>query len=254
MMRDAHHPDSTMGPQLDADGRGPADVWREVMDMQRVLLIFILVASLLSAARPAGAQDYLQCQGNETCAEGESSLESWNDIAAGQLRQDMCGKYGVSDRFQVSLFGSMEDPLDQRLFKGRRVETLYRLVDSDRSPLAVGVFLAHEQPGGFGPGQTLGRLVLSRELGEVNLTLNYGVGRSTDPGSGWQAEYGLAASAPLGSNCSGTVEVMKTADGVRAVIGGLSLKLSETLQAKAGVAATSESGRLQPYFGLSVRY
>jgi hypothetical protein len=161
-----------------------------IVQRLRNLGVLVLLGVILSCVCLRSAQAHKDDYIDETLVfltleRGELEPEYWldygrrGDEAVNFLRHNVSLEYGVTDHWMVDgRVTAVHDLGDGFDFDSARLETRYRFLDEGTLPVDVAVSAeinTGPESEGHSGGQVLGiepRLILSRDFGELNLTLN----------------------------------------------------------------------------------
>ena len=219
--------------------------------------LFSLAALCLVAAAPARAdrKSYLFTYGYATLPKGATEIESWitredDDEVARQLDGGIRveGEFGVTDRFDVSLYTNLTKEGDQSLdWDSSSIEMKYRLGRAGQWPVDVELYAEYEQPFKVhGWGEPELKVILAHDFGPLNVAGNLIFEKPVDDDTGthlpWQKEWAAGTSWELSPRVNVGIEGHGSFTESKAKIGPVLSYQGD----KAWVA-------IGPYFGLTKR-
>ena len=179
------------------------------MRWDRVMAVTGMLCALGLTDAEAHMRDYLVNQSYHTTKKHEVELEVWTDYnltEAGHdgtynFKQQDELEYGLTDRWQWAYYEvftwNRKDDFERDEFK---IETKYRLLDSGVLPVDVAVYGEYANPNGRRDDHSdelEGKLILSRDVGPLNLVSNLIAEKTINTHSDWEFAYTLGASYAL---------------------------------------------------------
>ena len=179
--------------------------------MGKVEIGTLLVGLLLGAAEPASAhvRDYLITQPYYTTKRGELEVALYNDMNFSDADRDESYnskhqvevEYGLTDHFQLAYYEvyawDRENDWERDALK---IEAKLRLFEAGQLPVDIALYSEYENPNGRQDARSdvvENKVILSRDLGPVNLTGNFVFEKTVNTHSDWEFEYRLGASYGL---------------------------------------------------------
>jgi hypothetical protein len=144
-----------------------------------VLLVFITVA--LGEMVHAAQKTYVWTEEYATLAKGDAEIEFWDtastaDIhsrSASDWNQKIELEYGITDHLNASLYQVYEQSADSNslTYVGYNYELKYRVAEANELPVDV-LLYAENEVNGIEGNIFEGKVVLSKDLGKLNLSYN----------------------------------------------------------------------------------
>jgi opacity protein-like surface antigen len=178
--------------------------------MKRIVLVATCLALPLASSARADRRAYGVTYEAVTAPQGELDVETWSTFAprgevdggpsSRGIREMIELEYGITDRWDVALY-NMLDMITagdtESGYAGFKVETRYRPSDRGEWPLDPVLYLEVQQLfRGDARQKAEAKLILAKDLGNVNLAANLALEeeRTTEPAWNTEVEYAAGAS------------------------------------------------------------
>lgn len=174
---------------------------------------FIVGLGIILAFPPRPAfghlRDYIFNQGYHTSRKGELEVELYNDLNMKEADNDGTYsskhqvelEYGLTDHLQLAYYEVFKwDRKDDWERDEMKIEGKYRLLESGELPVDITLYGEYKNPNGHhdtGSDETELKLILSKDLGDWNVTGNLITERKINQHDPWAFEYTLGVSRPV---------------------------------------------------------
>jgi hypothetical protein len=208
--------------------------------LSRLGLAVLLTCLVGSAPRAAHADkmEFFETYTPYTGAKGEVEVELWNDFfTAGRPRSgeehfghQLSVEYGITDRWMAEVYAQYNDNPNGRgiEYAGTRLETRYRLTPYSPKGINLGLYGEYAKSSLKGKADELeAKLLISKEFGEVNFTINPRLERDCLPGARPEFGYSAGLSCPVGTSVVSLETLVKPTDRQVYIIPGVHFAVSK---------------------------
>ncbi|NDD28530.1 MAG: hypothetical protein EB084_09735 [Proteobacteria bacterium] len=218
----------------------PADVRRPCVFILRCALVAVALLTCVVPAR-ADKRDYLETYPYWTPRQGEIEFEVYNGwYDRGLPEHQIEVEYGVTDRFTTGVYGvwGNEGEGGGTRFNATKLELRYRLAPYRTLPVDPTLYVEYEKATIAGGADRIeGKLILSKDIGLLNVTTNLNWEKSLRPGEQTMFEYTVAASYPVSRTVTLGLEIKNNeVERLRELIPGVYWQLSRRTRLNIGPA------------------
>jgi hypothetical protein len=145
------------------------------------MVLMVLFVSLGREGQ-AAQRNYVWTEEYGTLAKGNAELEFWSTAItedaqtrnASDWNQQVELEYGITDRFNVSLYQVYEQVVDSDalIYLGYKFELKYRLAEKDVLPVDVLLYIENEQVNDSDGPRFEGKIILAKELDRLGFAYN----------------------------------------------------------------------------------
>lgn len=172
--------------------------------MKRYVLLMagVLCTMLIASVASADMRPYVWSYGYMTPAEGEIELEWWLDVTEKPDRYvtkpQLEVEYGITDRWVAGVYGTfLKDGAERLRMKQVKLEQRYRLLDPGVLPVDTALYFEYKFDVTGDPDEVEGKLILSRDFGRFNATVNLVAEGGLEGGATPEYGYSAGISYPL---------------------------------------------------------
>ncbi len=163
------------------------------------LFIFLLSSSVWADRRSyVWTYEYMITHKGELELENYLDFEApnWNDKSTSSWTNQIELEYGITKSWDIALYQVFSQANSGSYkFNQMKLRTRYRLFEAGRYPINPLIYLEYKRPSNpSAPSALEGKLVLAKDIEQLNLSSNIILEKELSSGSDWETEYTVGGS------------------------------------------------------------